>query len=471
MKMKEKIVTLTVQQMKEICSSCADEMEKKHISLLKFDLNNPRKYQMSPQAMEGLCNKFGDPTGFRTRCMDSTIDVDDKGAFCNWLKEQCHGSVSETSEEEEAKAYADLKDIKGVEIFAAGEWNGDKYTEEDLEKIVSSFENTKSILKPYLKLGHSKKQELLAKDELPAAGFIDKVYRKGKKLLADFVHIPSKIFELIKNKAYNRVSSEIFVNFKSDGKTYPYALKAVALLGGETPAVHTLNDILSLYSKNIGEKSSLEPEAEDLQAFEMELEPLSGEDSAEVNKEEEDIKMATLEELNRQNVKLEAEVNSLESEKAELEKEIEEAEKKLKEAEANLKEYKEKSESLEKKVKEIEKEKRNQEIEALVNSYNEKGSIVPAQKPFLIELLKGAVMNEETKVFSINGKEYVSIKDLVKAFIEAYTDEINVDEGKTRQGLSNLNDDAFVEKVKKYAETKKVSFKEALLELSASKNN
>lgn len=363
----------------------------------------------------------------------------------------------------ESKEFSDLKNIAGVEIFAAGEWNGDKYSEEDLDKIVNSFQDTKTILKPYLKLGHSKKQELLNKDELPAAGFIDKVYRSGKKLLADFVNIPSKIFELIKNKAYNRVSSEIFVNFKSEGKTYPYALKAVALLGGETPAVHTLNDILALYSKSIGEKSEVEPEAENLKAYEMELDP-----STQVNPSEEEINMATIEELNRQNIKFEAEVKSLEAENAELTKELEQSEKKFKEIEAEVKEYKEKHEILVKSLKQIEKEKRNQEIDSLVSTYVEKGTIVPAQKPFLVELLKGAMMNEETKVFSISGKEYSTIKDLVKAFIEAYTDEINVGDGKTHPGSSNQGDDAFVDKVKKYAETNKVSFKEALLELSDS---
>ncbi|MEK7139514.1 MAG: hypothetical protein AAB817_02335, partial [Patescibacteria group bacterium] len=63
-------------------------------------------------------------------------------------------------------------DISGVEVFAAGEWNEDKYTTQDLDELVTAFHVTKDLAKPYIKLGHSDKQALLAEDELPAAGWI-----------------------------------------------------------------------------------------------------------------------------------------------------------------------------------------------------------------------------------------------------------------------------------------------------------
>lgn len=142
--------------------------------------------------------------------------------------------------------------IDGVEIFAAGTWNGDSYTTEDLDQIVSAFKETKDKLKPYLKLGHSDKQALLAEDELPAAGWISNIKRVGEKLLADFIGIPKKIYELIKNGGYKRISSELFINAKVAGKAYDKVLKAVALLGGATPAVHNLNDLLALYEMSGG---------------------------------------------------------------------------------------------------------------------------------------------------------------------------------------------------------------------------
>lgn len=138
-------------------------------------------------------------------------------------------------------------DINDVEIFAAGEWNGDHYTTKDLDTLVESFNKTKESLKPYLKLGHSDQQKLLAEDELPAAGWIANLRRIGEKLVADFVGVPKKIYELIKQGGYKRISSEIYINPKIAGQIYDKALKAVALLGGATPAVSNLKDIMALY--------------------------------------------------------------------------------------------------------------------------------------------------------------------------------------------------------------------------------
>ncbi len=360
--------------------------------------------------------------------------------------------------------------INGVEIFSSGEWNGDKYSDSDLDSLVQAFNETKEITKPYLKLGHGDKQQLLAKDELPAAGFIQKIYRQGKKVLADFVNIPEKIYQLIHKRAYNRVSSEIFVNFKSNGKTYPYALKAVALLGGETPAVHTLNDIMALgymetnktttftnsggdgntFTVDSGGETLSEVKFDSIKAFEME-----------VNKGQEDNQM-TLEELTRQNAKLEAEIKSFQDEAASLEKDLQESEGKLKAIEAQAKEYKEKAETLEKKVVAIEKETLDKEIEAEVKGYKDTGKIVPAQAPFLIALLKNVKMNEETKSFSVENKEYADVKSLVKAFIDAHVD-IKTDEEKSVRGSVSYSDKDLADKAKKYAEEHKVSYKEALI--------
>ena len=40
--------------------------------------------------------------------------------------------------------------INGVEVFAAGVWNGDKYTLQDLDDMVNNFQATKKFLKPFL---------------------------------------------------------------------------------------------------------------------------------------------------------------------------------------------------------------------------------------------------------------------------------------------------------------------------------
>ncbi len=148
---------------------------------------------------------------------------------------------------------AELFSIPGVEIFAAGKWNGRTITAEDLDHIVEAYAATKGTIRPFLKLGHSEEQPLLAQEGLPSAGWIENIRRSGSKIIADFVDIPKTIYALIKRKAYRKVSSEIYRNVELDGKTYPSLLGAVALLGAELPAVLSLADIMAQYKHAGGE--------------------------------------------------------------------------------------------------------------------------------------------------------------------------------------------------------------------------
>ena len=245
---------ITVDDMRKLCEPCAEKMVANGVKHFYLD-SQVKNFGLSDEALSGLCKRFGDAEGFRSACMESSLsgEMDNIGSFCNWLKEECHGSV-ESSEKTPVREHAvnETHNIKGVEIFSAGEWNGDKYTEKDIDSIVNAFEETKNALKPYIKLGHSEDQQLLAADSLPAAGWIENIYRKGKMLFADFIDMPRKVADLVRARAYKRVSSEIFVNIKVNGKRYPLALKAVALLGGETPAVQNLNDVHALYALDAG---------------------------------------------------------------------------------------------------------------------------------------------------------------------------------------------------------------------------
>lgn len=138
--------------------------------------------------------------------------------------------------------------IEGVEIFSAGRWNGDKYTVDDIEAMVKAFEHVG--WQPPLKLGHNSEQEKgLYKDGQPALGWINRVYRQGEKLLADFKDLPQKVYEAIKRGNYKRVSAEIYWNYSTNGKTFPRVLRAVALLGADIPAVTNLEAIAGLYKE------------------------------------------------------------------------------------------------------------------------------------------------------------------------------------------------------------------------------
>lgn len=149
----------------------------------------------------------------------------------------------------EAKIFAheDLREIKGVEIFSAGTWNGTTFTVEDIDGMVQAFEDTKETVRPFLKLGHDSKQELLKSSGLPNAGTIGRLYRKGIKLVADFQDMPRTVFDLVMKKAYKKVSCEVFFGVDILDKKFKHLVAACSFLGAETPGVMNLTDILARF--------------------------------------------------------------------------------------------------------------------------------------------------------------------------------------------------------------------------------
>ena len=131
----------------------------------------------------------------------------------------------------DSAAYANT--IKDVEIFATGTHNGDKYTESDLDKMVAAA--AELDYRPAIKIGHTKD-----KPGAPAYGWVQNLRRAGSKLIADFTDMHDSVVDAIRKKAYDNVSAEIYFNLKRGGKSFDRALKAVALLGAEVPAVAEL---------------------------------------------------------------------------------------------------------------------------------------------------------------------------------------------------------------------------------------
>lgn len=131
--------------------------------------------------------------------------------------------------------------LKGVEIFAVGTHNGLAFNDSDLDGIVSSFTKLERASRVPLKLGHNDEQ-----DGQPAYGWVERVWRDGKKLFADFTDIPKVLFEAIGRKHYKQVSIELLKNYSQSGATFPWVLDAVALLGADIPAVKGLRDLQTL---------------------------------------------------------------------------------------------------------------------------------------------------------------------------------------------------------------------------------
>lgn len=356
------------------------------------------------------------------------------------------------------------KDINGVEIFASGTWNGDTYTDKDLDELVSNFEKTREILKPYLKLGHDDGQAITQEDGFPALGWIENLKRVGSKLVADFKRIPDKIYELIKAGGYRRVSSEIYMDIELDGKRYGKALKAVAMLGGDTPAVQNLKDIMSLYSVEalaFAKKAvvkSYESDIGDLQKEEQNMKTI------EQMQTELD---ATLKKL----AESEARIKEYEAkDQAQVEKyktiatqAVEEGKRLLKEIETMKGEKTDLSEKLSKFAEEADKAKVSTEVERLIREKK----ILPAQKEACFEMLMDALKAPGEKKYKVGDKE-LSKFEHVLSFMEKQTVDVKTEQETKAGERQNADLDAkaktFIEKAK--AEGRTVTYTEALLAIS-----
>lgn len=136
-------------------------------------------------------------------------------------------------------------DLIGRHIFRVGTWNGQKFTEKDLDDMVANFEKLKNIHHVPLKFGHNEEQPMT--DGQPAIGWISRVYREGNDLFADFSHVPEVVMEAIDSRRYRTVSVEIMKNATLDGEEInTWFLDAVALLGADQPAVAGLQDLAGL---------------------------------------------------------------------------------------------------------------------------------------------------------------------------------------------------------------------------------
>lgn len=143
------------------------------------------------------------------------------------------------------------KYIKGAEIFAEGEWNNIQFSSGDLDSIVSSFDALGLSGKVPLKLGHDGDDPRSPLAQL-ALGWVTRVYRQGKRLLADF-SMPDKAHALVGDGFLRYVSVELLRDVKASTREIPWVLDAVALLGTDQPAVGILKDLQALTMARVGD--------------------------------------------------------------------------------------------------------------------------------------------------------------------------------------------------------------------------
>lgn len=333
-------------------------------------------------------------------------------------------------------------DLKDVEIWSAGTFNGDTYTESDLDDMANNHAEIGAQVKPFVKLGHDKEQQLLQKDGYPAAGWIQNVRRQGSKLYADFTSVPKKIAELIGAKAYGRFSPEIIWNMKDGDKVRRRVLSAVSLLGANTPANLTLTDFINLYEHY---------KDADVHSYETAI--------AEINQE--------VNEMSEDNSKLE--IERLKAELAEKEAAIAEAKKYASEKESELNDA-------HAKIQESEVKRYAAEVDSKFKEYAGK-KLTPAQEHAFKALAMAEISGKKEYSFIKDDAEqkisYSSALELVSKFVDTMP-ELNL--GKKTEYTSHSEMKAVAEmpegqradelldrKVKKYMKEQKVtSYSEAL---------
>lgn len=298
--------------------------------------------------------------------------------------------VEEVKSEQPEELVYNLDD---VEIFEAGNWNGDSYTESDIDDIVASFESIGDRIKPYVKLGHDEKQALLQRQGYPAAGWITGLKRVGKKLMASISNVPEKIYTLIVNKAYGRISSEIYWNLKESGQTHRRVLKAVALLGADTPAVTTLDDFINLYTENEYEKLQLCTDRRET----MENDKFYTDKITELESKNAEL-IQKLDEMTKR-------IESMEGEKGELLKAIESHE-------------------------EEKKAVFSREVESYLDGQVKSGKITPVQKDIL------SAIASQPDIRKYSDKECSSF-DLVREFVEKQGEVVPVGESASQVEVDN----------------------------------
>lgn len=147
--------------------------------------------------------------------------------------------------------------IRGVEILKTGTWSAASgpftITREDLVSAVEF--HAARILRPApLKLGHDD----VRFDGGPALGHLDnlRLDHVGDTLIADMVGIPAGIAALLPHAYRDRSVEAVFDYRDGTGRTWKFAITALALLGERAPAVNTLKQLGEMYGVDVAAAAS-----------------------------------------------------------------------------------------------------------------------------------------------------------------------------------------------------------------------
>ena len=329
------------------------------------------------------------------------------------------------------------KKITGVEIFATGKHRGSEtvdITENDLSEMVNSFNalGDKEGFRPVLKLGHDDAQKFFGQRKgSPNLGFVERIWKEGGKILADFSNVPDALVDLIKQRRYNAVSIEMFPKTEVGGSTFSNVLTAVALLGAELPAVKGLKELAAtLFTE--------EPDGPDFQGDALKL--TSEEEMATYTQEQLDYLVEAAVAKATETVKAEfaEQVATITTERDDAVKAKDTAQNAL---------------------RQFEDDTRKRDAETMVDDAIKTGKLTPAQKD---EALAFALSLSGTVKFGDTEK---SSADVFKSFIEGLPKKVDFDEhgngGDNEQKPASASDEVDVKAQKLLSEKKAETYADA----------
>jgi hypothetical protein len=214
-----------------------------------------------------------------------------------------------------------------LEIFSTGTQKGQNISVADLEEIVKATNEFRNDTgnEPYNKISHEDGNPIL--DNM-ALGWVDKLYVKGQKLMAECYQVPKKFAQMIQSGAFKKRSIELYNALTHKGIYYGKVLKAIAHFGTNIPEVSNLNDAVTVIYSADNYKTefySLDSLSEGKNEKEQKMEtpennaPSTDDVKDKKIKEQEEIILALREELKKKNSEYEMAVN----EKTDMAKKVE----------------------------------------------------------------------------------------------------------------------------------------------------
>ena len=309
-----------------------------------------------------------------------------------------------------------------IEVFRAGTHtdsagNTKTWSNEDLDQIVSKYNDQDEHEAP-LVIGHPK-------DNSPAYGWVEKLKRKGDKLLANVKPTVDEFVDWVKKGLYKKISISLY----SD-----HTLRHIGFLGGMPPAVKGLEAVQFNSDESITYEYMANDTSYYVNAIGRLFQNLREWIIDKFDKETADGVIPNYEIDYLQNAEptpstepsySEPNDNSKQNKGGDDMPTVEELQTQLNEKETELQNFRDENTNLKTKVQDLEKQINGQkelalrkEIEAFVEKRVEEGRLTPAQKDAQVELMMTLAGTEDLEFSEGDETKKISPLELHKEFLK-----------------------------------------------------